>query len=90
MADWDLNENAYNADPEKWLANLEVELTQQREAQNLRDATMKNLKWTRPRLGKRNNHERLQRGFYQTFPKATKRPTLNMADLEEEAMATSN
>ena len=92
MADWDLNENEYNADPEKWLANLAVELRQQREAQNLRDATMKNLKWTRPRLGKRNNHERLQRGFnHQTFPpKATKRPALNIADLEEEAITTSN
>ena len=29
MADWDENENAYNADPEKYLENLEAELTQQ-------------------------------------------------------------
>ena len=29
MADWDENENAYNADPKKYLENLEAELTQQ-------------------------------------------------------------
>ena len=92
MSDWDEAETRYNANPENWLALLEVELTQQREAQNLRDAAMKNPKWTRPRLGKRNNHERLQRGFnHQIFPpKATKRPALNIADLEEEAITTSN
>ena len=64
MADWDENENAYNADPEKYLANLEVELTQQREAQNLREATtLSNPKWTRPRIGVRRDYsERYQRG----------------------------
>ena len=89
MSDWDEAETRYNANPEKWLALLEVELTQQREAQNLRDETIwnNNPKWTRPKIGKRTNSERYQRGFsYQTFPpKATKRPTLNNADLDEEA-----
>ena len=89
MSDWDEAETRYNANPEKWLALLEVELTQQREAQNLRDATIWNNthKGTRPKIGKRTNSERYQRGFsYQTFPpKATKRPTLNNADLDEEA-----
>ena len=89
MSDWDEAETRYNANPENWLALLEVELTQQREAQNLRDAAMKNPKWTRPRMGKRNIHDRFQTGFYQIFPqKATKRPTLNIADLDE-AITTS-
>ena len=84
MADWDENENAYNADPEKYLANLEVELTQQREAQNLREATISsNPKWTRPTIGVRRDYsERYQRGFHQTFPpKATKRPAFGTAVL---------
>ena len=91
MGDWDEAETRYNANPENWLALLEVELTQQREAQNLRDETIwnNNPKWTRPKIGKRTNSERYQRGFYQTFPpKATKRPTLNIADLDE-AITTS-
>ena len=91
MSDWDEAETRYNADPEKFLASLEAEINQQRKAQNLRDATIwnDNPKWTRPKIGKRNNSERYQRGFYQTFPpKATKRPTLNIADLDE-AITTS-
>ena len=93
MADWDENENAYNADPEKYLANLEVELTQQREAQNLREATtLSNPKWTRPRIGVRRDRyqsERYQRGFHQTFPpKAAKRPALGNAVLHSHPEGT--
>ena len=85
MADWDENENAYNADPEKYLENLEAELTQQREAKNLREATiLSNSRWKRPRIGvKRNYSERQQKGFHQTFlPIATKhcRPWIPAAD----------
>ena len=91
MADWDENENAYNADPEKYLANLEVELTQQREAQNLREATISsNPKWTRPKIGVRRDYsERYQRGFHQTFPqKAAKRPALGTAVLDSHPQRT--
>ena len=91
MADWDENENAYNADPEKYLANLEVELTQQREAQNLREATiLTNPKWTRPRIGVRRDYsERYQRGFHQTFPpKAAKRPAIGTAVIDSHSQCT--
>ena len=91
MADWDENENAYNADPEKYLANLEVELTQQREAQNLKEATISsNPKWTRPKIGVRRDYsERYQRGFHQTFPqKAAKRPALGTAVLDSHPQRT--
>ena len=93
MADWDENENAYNADPEKYLANLEVELTQQREAQNLREATiLTNPKWTRPRIGVRRDYsERYQRGFQQTFPpKAAKRPAIGTAVIDSRPQCTKS
>ena len=80
MADWEQSENEYNADPEKYLENLEAELTQQREAQKLREAAMWNIpKWTKPRIGvRRNQSERFERGFVQFFPpKAMKRPALD-------------
>ena len=89
MSDWDEAETRYNDNPENWLALLEVELTQQREAQNLRDETIwnNNPKWTRPKIGKRTNSERNQRGFNISPQKATKRP--NIAD-PDEAMKTTN
>ena len=91
MADWEQSENEYNADPEKYLKNLEVELKQQREAQELREATIfSNPKWTRPRIGTRRDYsERGQRGFHQSVPlKAAKRPALGITDLENHQQNT--